>query len=518
MSIHTMSWKLESDINSQATLFADQTLPYIVDSYICHCGNIYTDIRNKNNKSINVECNICGNNSFLNANKYISNKTWYEPIKELFSKQQLMELNPRAITDDSNNLLSMQIVIKHPHKTNLLSNKLFYKEKVIFEVLFTHKQIEQKLKADFSLETLYQRDKYNCFFRPPPEDVLIDRHSLLHSYKEKMLAYIKDNAFLDMPAKELEKFTSLEQVNFFINNPHLKEFNFIYWNDVALLPKHEDLTILGALKYIADNRKEKSLRKEIYLHYQKNILKDAKYSFRYMLAVSKNIKDVNIAVKMINIDIEKHIAYDRCHETLEYMNAYQYIDLMESSTLLLKFIKFLATRYSDKQILALFKQYDSMEKSWFLDTLNLFNEVSDKLDDFISPKCNNILFHNAIAKYHRVVVDEENFKLVFTYTKEELDKCTNIGPYKVILPKSGKELHNWSIALNNCLTSYIKQVAKKQCIIYAFSKYEKPVFAVSIRDEKIVEAKANYNSDLFLEDAKLLNKWFRLVYQNRLKC
>lgn len=497
-----ISWHLTKNINDIRNLFSDTILPYELDSYLCNCGNNQVILRN--NEQIDTDkyiCDECENEIYLDANKYLNNYLWYEPITNILDKSIILNLESNFIFDNQSKVLKSYVSLNIPYSYDLASNKALYKSKNIYELQLDELgNLKETLHANFEISSLINNEEIYYWdideeLIPTQED-LINKNPFLKEFKKKILIGFKiySNCF---KSKISSKTDSLEKFAFFIKNYQLKELEFYKWKNIELLPKNKDISIIDALEYISNFRTEKSLKKLIFENYKFQMNSYKYYDFVYIYSITKFIKDVNICSRMININLKEHLK--------ELLNSYD----------LFLFIQFLSSRFSDKQIEQLFLSYSKEEIFWMVDSISLFSEIIDYLDDFIIEKCKYDLLHNNIVNYHKMILNKHIFEIKFEYEDKFLKACTNIENYEIKLPEDGVELYEWSNKLQNCLSGYWKLIKEKKTVIYGFLLDNKIKFAVEIEKDKIVQSKSKYNADLQNEDKNLVLEWFIKYFDSK---
>lgn len=328
------------------------------------------------------------------------------------------------------------------------------------------------------------------------DEELKNRNPFLIDFKKKILnAFIKNSNYFK--SKILYKTNSLEEFSFFVNNSHFLDTEFYKWSDTDLLPNNKGITVIEALEYVLNYRTEKTLKKLVFKNYKKQLRNYSCYNFIYIYSLTKCIKDVNILNRMLNIDLKTHI------------------EEMNSSFYLISFIEFLSTKFSDKQLERLFFSYEKKELFWLIDTLAMFSEVIDYLDEFIPSACKVEVLHDEIIRFHQMVLNKHLIDVKFDYEDKFLNACTNIENYQIKLPFNGIELYDWSNKLQNCLSGYWKTILEKRTIVYGFFINNEIKFAVEIKNNKIVQSKSKYNKDLQNKEVSLVNGWFIEFFEEK---
>lgn len=462
----SLSWKLSSDINEQKTLFSEISLPYEVDFYGCACGHVEHIIHN-NTYAVAYICQECGNEEFLDATTFLGNSVWYQPVENLFEEEYLEGLVSSVKLDFNVRKIYAKFFIPIPFKGDMCNNRLEYKEQIIFEVSTDD---DGEVKENFFVR----------FLTDPKKEYA--RNLLIHTYKKRVLSSLKTYS-LGIANQSYIK--DLKEFAFFLKYPYLKDYQFISWCNPDFLPSGADLTIESALEYTLNNRREKSLKKALYRNYIKTINKREQYNFLYAHAVAKNIKDVNIAVKMLSFEIP----------------SFSNIDFWPTE--IVSFMAFLYSRYSYKQIANLFKEYEKLDLFWLQDTLEIYSITKEKMKYLEECKCKANALHDAFIRVHQMKYLEINF----SYTAAALRACEIREDYEVKLPMNGLELFKWSQKLQNCLASYDRRISSQKSLVYGFFINGKLKFALEIADGNLIQVRGKYNRDLTNAEKYIVAAW-----------
>lgn len=336
-----VSWKLTNRFDTLNHLFSNKIdTDYIVETYICICGHHECIIKDPY-QVLGYVCSECQNDIFYDANL-----AWNS--LELFLHQyQNIKLDCIYKTSVTKEKISASYLVYIPYKVNFLQKKILYAKKEIYTLsLMINGDIEE------TYCTIYNRDifRHLTFLL---EDILnSDRHHF------------------DIPTDKNQK-TTLKMGEFFLKNRHLKSVAFYYWKDLSLF--HSDINITQALQIISNNRKEKSVKRALYHNHLRQITNRNKFDYRFIQVFTKKIKDPNLLVKFLQLDI---YCYDLGSEDF-------IMDLIND------FIDFLQIHYSEKQILKLFEELNDRDnEEIFYDTLYEFSYCKHLLgQSFKKPKC-----------------------------------------------------------------------------------------------------------------------------------
>jgi hypothetical protein len=329
---------------------------------------------------------------------------------------------------------------------------------------------------------------------------------LADSIKENLYDYVMRNrnkAIEWIEYSEIEVFSiddKLKYLTFFLKNAHLKEHRFFFWK-MDNIQKYtiEHATQMQMLDFIADNRTQKSIKKALYQGYENSINRIGYYPYSDYI-FSRSIKNIDLLVRFyaIHPDIKKLIFTD------------------ETFFVAIEFILFLKGHYTEKQIGKLFikdmqdvKEYKSRINNW-IDTLrmlqrvNIFNALKKH---FIKTKLTTKKLHDEILRVSHIVTYELDSKEIFDYDKKYLSACSIYEELEFKLPSTVKELSLWAKSLHNCMFGYSRKIHQQSSIIYGVFRAEELLYAVELRNLKIIQAKAVSNSVVPSEDIKIINNW-----------
>ena len=497
-SISRAPWVLTSNLDEMPSLFMDEHLPYTVDAYICNCqdAEIQSVISHEDcREEYKYTCQKCGNQSFYDANYMQSTMPWYESIQTLFTEDILLNLNSDLIIDDQSKSIILQIKMEIPSRYDFAKNQLQYQSKILYEAIISpFQKMVQTLHVDFNLNFPIDRDDYYLDdTQESSTETLINQCDLLVKYKQRLFQHIKACGLIVLPTF-IERCRTLDDLAIFIAYPHLKDFEFVYWADISLLPSDKELTLIDALHFVSGYRNEKTYKKAIYQYFKNPIFSSCKFGYRFVMSISRHIKDVNIAKRMLKIDMYKHIN-DVDNEELDH------------------YIEFLAKNYTAKQLEKLFIEYTTLEPYWFKDTVRMFATVDNTWENFQIVRCNVRSIHDEMID---VIDDFETIgyfsSFTFSYEEKFIKPCGEYDGFEIRLPNNGIELYKWGNTLHNCLRSYGEMVANRETTIYGFFENGSLKIAIEIWHDVIVQASAKYNQKLSQRNEDKVKGWFQSYF------
>ena len=308
--------------------------------------------------------------------------------------------------------------------------------------------------------------------------------------------YINENGCLSVPDFG-DKFLSLTVASFFLKHKHLKDFDLYDWVSVNNL-HGDEIYIDTAFEQILNNRKEKSIKKALFVNYLNQIDNNGKFYSAFAEACLKAIKDVNIIVDFLKIDFDYLDLGDFAEEQFIY-----------------QIICFLKKHYSEKQILKLFSGYVfSINMTLFRDLIRHYYYDKDSIEaNFRKVPCKILALHDEFVRCSKDERYEDIQNKILSYSMIEYKACCEVDTYSVKLPNCGTELFDWANDLHNCMASYFYMIEANESIIYGFFKKNILMFVVEISDGVLVQTSAKYNAALSPEESEIVQRWFLLYFQ-----
>jgi len=457
--------------------------------YFCSCTKEFklrTEINEPN--APDILCPMCGNDYFKDAVVFENMKStkiwkyfkWMSVVSEdkdywnISLKYETPILNDKTYEIKLNNKDLLHIRLK---KDGSVASKISYKSKVVSQYsLFMDDRVQpfKKLLLDEAKESLYNYIMMN---------------------KSKVIEWIDDNEL-----KEFSIDDKLKYLTFFLKNSHLKEHRFFFWR----MDNIQDHTIkhttqIEMLNFVVDNRKEKSIKKALYLGYENSINHIGYYPYSDYI-FSRSIKNIDLLIKLYGIypAIKQHIFTD------------------ETFAVAIEFILFLKRHYTEKQIVKLFledmqdvKEYKNRLNNW-RDTLRMLqtrNAFSSLEEHFSKVKLTTKKLHDEIVRVFHIVSYELDAKESFEYDEIYLSACSTYKELEFKLPLTVKELSLWAKMLHNCMFGYSRSIHEQRSIIYGVFRAEELLYAVELNGFRIVQAKAVSNNTIPAEDMSIINGW-----------
>ena len=477
------AWFFKNKLEEEQNLFSISNIEtdYVSYTYMCYCGKVENVI---GRSKTDYRCS-CGNSTFLNMDEANIDFSKFSS-HHYFNKKIKIGFEPHYKIDILNNKVQAICFIKVPSEVDKNLNIQKYKDVIITSVVPNKTNKVNKIPKEYP--------------------------KLIHTKLVSMISNIEDfEKYIDIKLSRRGSKIREKQLYFFLNHINLKDKEFFNWRHGELL-KGENLTIDTALVEFANNKKYKSVKKAIYRNYQFQMEQFKIYNPLLTYLATSKIDDPNFIVELIN---------------MKYINSDKLLSKLNKD-MLFEFTDFLVKYYSYKQVIHFFRNFDNFlkmnsenfKRSYlaFQDILRQFNIIKYDLDkDSKKVRCTPGRIHNHFSKILNLKKYKHLMIRKLSYTTSELKAQTKIGNYSIKLPHNGTELYTWADDLRNCMASYLKEIENNQTIIYGFFADEKIVFAVEIRNGKVLQAYRSYNRELTSLDKSLLSQWFRDFYSNSIK-
>jgi DNA-directed RNA polymerase subunit RPC12/RpoP len=462
-----LSWKLSTEFDQQRHLFFEKIITnYIVETYICSCGNINFIIKSATQK-LDYRCKECDNKRFYDANA-----AWKNIGHFLYQNSSEPMPYEYEIQSDDTTINSLYI-LKIPKSIDYAGRKVIYSKKPVYT---------------FSLG-INGEIQENYFFR--------FKETIRRELEDNIVKYINKHNSFHLPKSKDKKLT-LEMAYFFLRNGNLKDFDFYYWRYIPMF-NQDKVGIKDALHFIANHTKAKSVKKAVYENYIQQLDDNDRFYPTFIEAFSKNIKDVNILAKLLKLQFDYSV--------------YAQIN----PTTLGGLIVFLKKYYLEKQLLNFFSSEEFSSEYYFVNDMihELLFEKEIIEDRFKKVSCKVRAIHDELVR----CTQEERYKTIkdqrLSYIEEDMKPCIEVDNYHVQIPINGQELFDWADKLHNCMAGYFESIAKHKTIIYCFFQADIIKFAVEVSDGKIVQARGKYNAVLTDNENRVLTKWTKLFFQKK---
>jgi len=465
------SWKLTVDFDSQQHLFHKKlSTDYVIDAFICSCGHTDFVVRDRE-QTVAYRCIECENDHFCDANRAWQN--YHTFIAGCDDPNLPFEY--RATKKEDSVAIGYAVLL--PKSIDFLRNRVEFGYKDIYAISIND-------RGDIS--KVYE--------------IKIDT-AIFEEIERKLVRYISIFRCFGIEY-DISKKLTLSKILFFLRHRHLKSTEYYYWKEIdAVLPdENRSYDIDQGIASISNYRKERSVKRAVYTEYLRQMNEEQCFHPGCINIFSRTIEDPNILVWLLSLNSLRHIEH--------------------LWTELETFVWFLKQFYSEKQIAKLFEIEEENDAKFLLlqDTVEMLVYDREAIEEnFRKARCTVTALHDEFARCQYLTRISQISEHLFVYTENELEKCTYIGGYKVQLPKSNVELYAWGEHLHNCLLTYETAVKEKGSAIYGFFTADQLIFAVQIRNDKIVQASGKYNAALDEEEKFALYEWFGRFFtkQNR---
>ncbi|MEA2017150.1 MAG: PcfJ domain-containing protein [Campylobacterota bacterium] len=462
-------WRYTTDFNKENHLFYKIIdTNYLIETFSCSCG--HTDFIIKyQGQDIDYMCPVCENTTFYDANIAWKN------IEYFMYLHKDLKLKYDYDTCINNDKMVARYITHIPNGIDFVAQKIIFSKKEIYTVSFSR---SGDVKEYFSL-------KFN--------------NDIFTELKKTLGEYLNENPnYFNIPTSKNKKLT-LRTGSFFLKNPHLKSYEFYYWQNTNQFDSKNEIDTTEELSVIANNRKEKSVKKAVYQNFINQIEDEKKFHYSFIQIFTNKIKDPNMLVKFLQLKLYNI-------EIGEY-------DIDCIYNLLLDFLK---TKYLDKQILKLFSElnYDTTNQTIFFDMVREFEYCKTFINEkFRKTKCELKCLHDEFVKIAKEKRYERIYAKKLYNQKNKTKACIDIKGYKVKLPQNGAEIIEWADTLHNCMAGYFDMIQKNETVIYGFFDNDILQFAVEICEGRLIQASGKYNSTLEPEEQEILDMWMRRFFR-----
>ena len=457
-----LSWKLTSNTDEQNTLFKDSGSIYDIDLFICSCGHYVFITRNKTD-DIEYSCCECDNNHFYNANEAISSINFF--LSNIKNINDFLTMNIEKTEEQ----ISVVCYFSLPYQFKFLQEKIEQKKLYVYRLSISNNgRISKEYLNTPSLELSQEMTK-------------------------KLYPYIIKNRKLTqfdlLSKKTIEKINNEFRVNF-----NLIDFELLAWDNNEFGERH----LGGALEYILNKRREKSVKKALYKSYSDIVKSRNSFNPIYSFVFTKHIKDPNILSRLLDLKLQNNLEiYDDEYTEQKLDSGFE------------GFILFLKKHYSEANIYNILKN-KRLTGDYLTDTIQevLFYEENN-LNNFVKTKSNIKSIHNILVQANSRQRYKGMYEMKFQYTKEIKQKCIKVDTYDVNLPQNGEELYRYAEQLQNCMAGYAQSIKDNWTTIYIFYKNDKVQFAAEVCENRLIQASTKYNGLLDIEDQLALKTWVK---------
>ncbi|CAA6807887.1 MAG: Unknown protein [uncultured Sulfurovum sp.] len=302
---------------------------------------------------------------------------------------------------------------------------------------------------------------------------------------------------------------SLDDLIFFLKNHNIRFIEILKWKnrEYFLDAINQEVSLENSLVYFRNHRNEKSIQKVQFNSYKQMMHRYDEYNPMVDYIFSRSISDVNHLHRALGMNIE--IKYKLFNgSNIESIN---------------HFIDFLKRHYQEKHIVQLWLNVsqDDLYYQLVQDSINLFSnkEMRDNLNANFQKRSLNIrAVHHELTRHSRRLNKIRLQEMSFSYNDSLLKTEVTREGISYQLPKNNKELYKWGELLHNCLSSYSKSVLNGHKIIFALFIENQLTYAIELRNHKIVQMAAIFNSKIIKSERAKIDRWHKEVYlKNSLK-
>ncbi len=253
------------------------------------------------------------------------------------------------------------------------------------------------------------------------------------------------------------------------------------------------------LHFLLDKREEKSVKKSLYKGYESSVETIRHYPYSDYV-FTQSVDDFNLLIQLYQMDpeIKQDLFTDKIFSVA------------------IEFIRFLKNHYTEKQIVRLFIEeiqggvdYQDKLLNW-RDALRMVqtqNDFSALQNHFTKVKLTTKNLHDEIIRVFQIVSYELDAKENFEYAEKYLSACAVHKGLEFRLPSTVKELSTWAKTLHNCMFGYSKTIHQGRSIIYGVFKADELLYAIEVRNSRIIQSKAAYNGSVPADDMRVIKEW-----------
>lgn len=458
--------------------------------FFCSCGHEF-QIKTDLDKPIppDILCPSCGENYFKDSDEFLHKKRtriW----KSFYWDSVVSE-------DENKWCIKLKYLIP---SYNSITNIVELKEQNLLHVELAKDgstSLHVATKSSFvRAYSLFLDGTVKAFSDLLKEDAIKNLLNYIMTHKTHNLLWLNKKDMINLSANE-----KLKCIEFFLKNPHLKEYQFFFWKMDLLHNKTTKYPLqMDMISYISNHLQIKSIKRELYLSYESFMKKCGFYNPYSDYIFSRSIDNVDLLVKLYKMD--------------PYLKAQLFCDETFSTGVV--FIEFLKKYYTKKQITEFFithiqdiKNYKQRVQDWqdilrMVENSTMLNELENH---FVKPKLKTNLLHDELIRVSHIVTHKMEGKEVFDYSSLHVEAQGKYKNLEFKLPKTIHELYKWSKKLNNCMFGYSADIHLQKSVIYGVFKDVKLLYAIEIQDAKIVQAKANSNMSVNSCDMETIREW-----------
>ena len=432
------SWHFSKPLHQCQNLFRKQNLGYTAHFFHCACGLDET-IVSGDKKPYPYRCEVCGNDRF------ISEYNVEESDFSITGKRLNIWCECSRESDGFKATASIYI----PVGADFMRKKIIFRRHTIAYYTIS-------LDGERGISTGLQ---YNEDFANKLEAMLWKY--IIDSYENPHNIPILNKKWSDRQKK-------VRAILFFLSYPGLKAFEFYCWDIDERFPKlhkaKDDIDLEEALYYLLDGRKERSIKRALFIRYGK-FQEKVRYLERYISFVPKpNLFDPKIPFVICRCFKDPNIVSNLLLTMTTLFDNSVMRPNVKLDTLIW-FIIFLKRHYTEKQLAALLLKVEYDIYEW-LDTLLLVSYHKRIIkEEFTKVKLSVPRLHNEIIRCGEHKKNEIINKMIFLYTPAEKAACTEVDGMLYRLPTTGAELQEWAGILHNCIAGYADSIEYGETVI-----------------------------------------------------
>ena len=456
----TPSWLLNTKQNDHMSLFVDDEIASanFTRVYSCKCG--FDDIVAGDVIHKEYSCPRCHNSLFFDVEDIKQDSEAFI-LDQYYNKRIKLNFKVHTKVALHDNKIEALAIIKIPSDVNFLEKKVIKQDLVI-------------LTAPYA-----------------PQPTTLEPSPLRKIKRELQKLSVQKRLFEPYIDMELSSLLNREkQFEFMLSNYNLKNLEFMKWTHTHHLTKSTYI-IETALLELVNDKQFKSVKIALFENYAFQLKKNKTFNPNFTHMATSKFSNVNHIVSLLALKIN--------------------FEMFDDEPLLLKFIDFMLSRYTEKQVTHYFMKLESSNHQYILrDTLLTFKRIGESLShDTSKVKCSPNAIHRQFVQLSLTIKYKNKPINHFEYSTLQQSHLVTIGGYSVNLPNNNLELYEWANELQNCLAGYEDKIASHETTIYGFFMQSNLIFAVEIQKGAIIQAHRKYNHPIEPQQRKILNLWLK---------
>jgi len=455
--------------------------------YLCKCGNHDSFLLEEIKDDFpDYNCKQCSNNLFLSYESFIN------------PKQPLISDNFNCLSRTFMNENGWNIAMAYKIPVYDYSQEVFkYKTYVaiLITLSFSGDLIYEVFEKFIQVKRTYDFKVSSTLENHIKKTALGILSTYVIEHRPQQLAWIT-NEVLEEYRKDFS-IRVLNIIQFFLQNSTMKDIECYFWKREGFEYLTEVSTATQALQKILGERQEKSVRRALFNYYNAHE-QPKKYDPAFDYIILRTFTNPNYLVKLLSLP------------SFHKNNLFLDTDVITS----LNVIHFFFNYYNENEIFQLFKQAmlnKNLYRLWSdcFRMLSNAQELVQYQENIQRQKAHVKLIHDELVRVQNYYIkpSDHDFLKPFEYSQYYLEAEGAYNGLYFKLPDSPEILQAWSQDLHNCMFSYRNSIADGRLVIYGVYKYNKLIYALELKGDKIHQAKANHNEAIPKHDRYIIDEW-----------